>query len=143
MVRSNSPTERQGMKQQPQQQDQDQTRQRWETLIAKRLAENAPEQQIVQELVAKGADLHLARDFVRRIAETQPEPQPTVQETSKPERTAAPVEVIIGIVLAGAGIVAGIALYAMDVRSWGVYAAYAATVIGLIIVGRRGLTTRS
>ncbi len=133
------------MKQQPQQQQQqeDQVRQRWETLVAKRLAEDAPEQDIVKELVAKGADLHLARDFVRRIAETQPEPQPKVQETSKPVRMAAPVDVIIGIVLAAAGIIAGIALYAMDVRSWGVYVGYGATVIGLIIVGRRALATRS
>ena len=132
------------MRQQPQQQqDQDQVRQRWETLVAKRLAEDAPEQDIVKELVAKGADLHLARDFVRRIAETQPEPQPKAQETSKPEGMAAPVGVIIGIVLAGVGIVAGIAFYAMDVRSWGVYFGYVATVVGLIIVARRALTTRS
>ncbi len=42
------------MKQQPQQQQQqeDQVRQRWETLVAKRLAEDAPEQDIVKELVA-------------------------------------------------------------------------------------------
>ena len=135
--------QQQPQRQQQHEQDQDQVRQRWETLVAKRLAEDAPEQDIVKELVSKGADLHLARDFVRRIAETQPEPQPKVQETSKPEHMAAPVDVIIGIVLAAAGIIAGIALYAMDVRSWGAYAGYVATVVGLIIVGRRALTTRS
>ena len=131
------------MQKQEQKQDQDQNRQRWETLVAKRLAEDTPEQDVVKELVAKGADIHLARDFVRRIAEKEPQPEPKAQEASKPDRPAVPMDVIIGIVLLAAGIVTGFVLYIMDSRSRGVYAGYVAMLVGLILVGRRALTMRS
>jgi hypothetical protein len=131
------------MQKQDQKQDQDQNRQRWETLVSTRLAEDTPEQEVVQELVSKGADVHLARDFVRRIAERQPQPEPQAQETGKPDRAAVPTDMFIGMVLVAAGMVAGIALYIMDLRSWAVYAGYAAILVGLVLIGRRALTMRS
>jgi hypothetical protein len=127
----------------------EQERQRWETFVAKRMAENAPEQKVVEELVARGADLHLARDFVRRVYEKQP------AEMSKPAETAGPVaaarsavapmamDVVIGLVLAAAGIVVTVLMYILDQRSWVVYLGYAVTVVGLVIVGRRALQARS
>jgi len=131
------------MQKQQQRPDQDQNRQRWEALVAKRLAEDTPEQDVVKELVAKGADIQLARDFVRRIAEREPQPEPKAQEISKPAREAVPMDIIIGIVLLAAGMVVGFALYMMDSRSWGVYAGYVAMLVGLVLVGRRALTMRS
>jgi hypothetical protein len=131
------------MQKQQQKPDQDQTRQRWEALVAKRLAEDTPEPEVVKELVAKGADIHLARDFVRRIAEREPEPETKTQEISEPVRPAVPMDMIVGIVLLAAGMVAGFVLYVMDSRSWGAYAGYVAMLVGLVLVGRRALTTRS
>ena len=92
-------------------------------MVAKRLAEDVPEQQVVQELVSKGADIHLARDFVRRIAEKGPEPksQPQVKEAAVPARLALPMDVTIGLVLAAAGLILTLVLYIMDTRSAGVY----------------------
>ncbi len=127
----------------------EQERQRWETFVAKRMTENAPEQKVVEELVARGADLHLARDFVRRVYEKKP------AEVSRPAETAAAVaspksagasmatDVVIGLVLAAAGIVATGLMYILDQRSWVVYLGYAATIVGLVIVGRRALQARS
>jgi hypothetical protein len=127
----------------------EQERQRWETFVAKRMAENAPEQKVVEELVARGADLHLARDFVRRVYEKQP------AEVSRPAESAGAVaapkspgaslatDVMIGLVLAAAGIVATGLMYILDQRSWVVYLGYAATIVGLVIVGRRALQARS
>ena len=131
--------------QQQKAQGQDQTRERWEALVAKRLAEDVPEQQVVQELVSKGADIHLARDFVRRIAETTPEPksQPQIKEAAAPSKLALPMDVTIGVVLAAAGLIVTLLLYIMDTRSAGVYAGYVALAIGLILVGRRAFTMRS
>ncbi len=131
------------MQKQEQKQGQDENRQRWEALVAKRLAEDTPEQEVVKELVAKGADIHLARDFVRRIADREPQPEAKVQETSKPDRPAVPLDIVIGIALLAVGMVAGFALYIMDSRSWGVYVGYAAMLIGLVLVGRRAMTMRS
>ncbi len=131
--------------QQQKPQDQDQVRERWEALVAKRLAEKVPEQQVVQELVSKGADIHLARDFVRRIAETAPEPKAQPQETEAvaSPRVSAPVDVIVGLVLAIVGIVATFVLYMMDTRSWSVYVGYLAMLVGLFLMGRRALAARS
>ncbi len=125
--------------------DQDQTRERWEALVAKRLSEDVPEQQVVQELVSKGADIHLARDFVRRIAENAPEPksQLQVKEAAATARLALPVDVTVGLVLAAAGLIVTLLLYIMNTRSAGVYAGYVAMAIGLVLVGRRAFTMRS
>ncbi len=125
--------------------DQDQTRERWEALVAKRLAEDVPEQQVVQELVSKGADIHLARDFVRRIAEKGPEPksEPQVKEAAATARLGLPIDVTIGLVLAAAGLIVTLLLYVMDTRSAGVYAGYVALAIGLVLVGRRAFMMRS
>jgi hypothetical protein len=130
-----------------QQKGPEQERQRWETLISKRLAEGAEEQSVVQELVGKGADIHLARDFVRRIAERQPQTQAQAkpQERRQPveaapgrsERRTLPMDMVVGMVLIAAGLIAAFLLYVMDLRSPAVYVAFAAMVVGLVLTGMR------
>ncbi len=129
-----------------QQKTAEQDRQRWEAFVAKRLAEHVPEQDVVQELVAKGADLHLARDFVRRVADSQqpePEPKPEPKEHQRAGKGAVAIDAVIGIALAAAGIVAALLMYVADLRSAGAYIAFAAALVGLALVGRRALRAGS
>ena len=130
-----------------QQKGPEQERQRWENLISKRLAEGAEEQSIVQELVGKGADTHLARDFVRRVAERRPQNQTQArpQDRHQPadaapvrsERRTLPVDMVVGMVLIAAGLIAAFMLYVMDLRSPAVYVAFVAMVVGLVLTGMR------
>jgi hypothetical protein len=130
-----------------QQKGPEQERQRWETLISRRLAEGAEEQSVVQELVGKGADIHLARDFVRRVAERQPQTQtqarpqdrhqPAEAAPARSERRTLPMDMVVGMVLIAAGLIAAFLLYVMDMRSPAVYVAFVAMLIGLVLTGMR------
>jgi hypothetical protein len=130
-----------------QQKGPEQERQRWETLVSRRIAEGAEEQTIVQELVGRGADLHLARDFVRRIAEKQPQTQgkaqpqarvqPAEQEPVRADKRTLPTDMLMGMSLIAVGIIAAFVLYLLDLRSPAVYVAYTAMVVGLVLTGMR------
>lgn len=73
-------------------------RQQWISYVAKRLAKDVPELEIVNDLTVKGFDRQQAQEFVRHVATHE------LAAMSKAGKRQAPILIIIGLVLVAVGV---------------------------------------
>jgi hypothetical protein len=74
-------------------------RQQWVNYVAKRLAKDVPELEIVNDLTLKGFDEQQAQEFVRHVSTHE------LDAMSKAGKRQAPILIIIGLVLVAVGVV--------------------------------------
>ena len=103
----------------------------WVDYIAKQLAEDSAESDMVDDLVHRGIDKKTAQEFVRHVATHE------LHSMSKAGKKAAPKSIIFGIIL----LMIGIALtvlsftYSMIEGSGRIIICYGAILAGIVILG--------
>jgi hypothetical protein len=98
-------------------------RKQWVNYIAKQLAKDIPESDIVNDLTLRGVEKQQAQEFVRRVATCE------LDTMSKAGKRAAPWPIIIGSVLLILGVV-------VTVVSEGGVIWYGAIVVGIGLIAR-------
>ncbi len=99
--------------------------------VAKRTAANASEQEIVDDLVRRGADRYQAQEFVRHVTTNE------LQAMNKAGKRAAPLDIILGSILLIGGLALTIGTWMSAAKGGGiVFVWYGAVIAGVGLVGR-------